>query len=303
MADSGVPKRTMILLPDRNNQRNGRAKFIIQATNLRQSKVQPSQMLSVISPSKNLDFKTRATSRKRTEPLFLNEAAELVDTMRQMNARDIKSLMNINDDLANLNEERFQSWHTDFRGTKPAVLAFRGDVYLGFDAPTLTERDLTSAQRRIRILSGLYGVLRPMDRIHPYRLEMGLPVKSNGFENLYQFWGARIADSLNEELNHHRNAILVNLASDEYFKVIDTSRIDHPVVQCQFLDKFRGNYRFMSFYGKRARGLMARHIVTQKIDNVAGLKRFSSNGYRFDKDRSSKAKLVFTRDEPTSAQT
>ena len=259
-------------------------------------------MLSVISPSKNLDFKTRVTSRKKSDPMFLDEAASLVNTMRQMNARDIKSLMNINDDLAQLNEERFQSWDTDFRGTKPAILAFRGDVYLGLDASTLSERELTSAQRRVRILSGLYGVLRPMDRIHPYRLEMGLPVQSNGFDNLYQFWGARIADSLNDELSQHRNPILVNLASDEYFKVIDTSRIEFPIVQCQFLDKFRDNYRFMSYYGKRARGLMARHIVTEKIDNLAGLKRFASNGYRFDKDRSNKAKLVFTRDEPQPAQ-
>ena len=255
-------------------------------------------MLSVISPSKNLDFKTRSTSRKKSEPLFLSEAASLVDTMRQMDARDIRSLMNINEDLAQLNEERFQNWDTDFRGTKPAILAFRGDVYLGLDALTLTERDLTSAQRRVRILSGLYGLLRPLDRIHPYRLEMGLPVKSNGFENLYQFWGDRIADSLNDELEQQRNPILVNLASDEYFKVIDRSRIKFPIVQCQFLDKFRGNYRFMSYYGKRARGLMARHIVTQKIDNFAGLKRFTSNGYRFDNERSSKSKLVFTRDEP-----
>ena len=259
-------------------------------------------MLSVISPSKNLDFRTRSTSRKKSEPVFLEEAASLVDTMRQLDAPDIKSLMNINDDLANLNEERFHSWDTDFRGSKPAVLAFRGDVYLGLDASTLTEGDLTSAQRRIRILSGLYGLLRPMDRIHPYRLEMGLPVKTNGFENLYQFWGARIADRLNEELNQQRNPILVNLASDEYFKVIDASRIDHPIVQCQFLDKFRGNYRFMSYYGKRARGLMARHIVTQKIDNLAGLKRFSSNGYQFNKDLSSKIKLVFTRDDPVPVQ-
>ena len=259
-------------------------------------------MLSVISPSKNLDFKTRVTSRKKTEPIFLNQAAELVDTMRQMDADDIKLLMNINDELATLNEERFHSWDTDYRGTKPAVHAFRGDVYLGLDAKTLTERDLTSAQRRIRILSGLYGILRPMDRIHPYRLEMGLPLQTNGFENLYQFWGERVADSLNEELNQQRKPILVNLASDEYFKVIDTSRIDHPIVQCQFLDKFRGNYRFMSYYGKRARGLMARHIVTEKIDNLAGLKRFSSNGYRFNKELSSKSKLVFTRDEPTPAQ-
>lgn len=259
-------------------------------------------MLSVISPSKNLDFKTRATSRKKTEPLFLNEAESLVATMNQLNARDIKSLMNINDDLATLNEERFRNWDTGSRTAKQAVLAFRGDVYLGLDATTLSERDLTSAQRRIRILSGLYGVLRPLDQIHPYRLEMGLPIKSNGAENLYGFWRSRLTDYLNEELSQQSNPILINLASDEYFKVIDTSRIEYPIIKCQFLDKFRDNYRFMSYYGKRARGLMARHIVTEKIDNIAGLKRFASNGYRFDKERSSKTNLVFIRDEPTTTQ-
>lgn len=258
-------------------------------------------MLSVVSPSKNLDFKTRVTSRKKSEPTFLAEAAELVDTMRAFDSAGIKSLMNINDDLATLNEERFQAWDKDFRGSRQAVLAFRGDVYLGLDAKTLTEGDLTSAQRRLRILSGLYGVLRPLDRIHPYRLEMGLPIETASAGNLYGFWGSRIADNLNEELHGHRNPILINLASDEYFKAVDVARIDHPIVQCQFLDKFRGNYRFMSYYGKRARGLMARHIVTEKVDNLAGVKRFAAQGYRYDPERSTKTKLVFLRDEPQPA--
>lgn len=255
-------------------------------------------MLSVISPSKNLDFKTRIKSRKKSEPVFLDEAATLVDRMRQFDATGIKSLMNINEELAELNEERYRTWQQEFKGARQAIHAFRGEVYLGIEAKSLSEGDLTSAQRRIRILSGLYGVLRPLDRIHPYRLEMGLSVETDQSENLYDFWGSRIAANLNEELSKQRNPILVNLASDEYFKAVDTSKIEYPVVQCQFLDKFKGNYRFMSFYGKRARGLMARHIVTQKIDNVAGLKRFSSNGYYFDKTRSSKQKLVFLRDEP-----
>ena len=255
-------------------------------------------MLSLISPSKNLDFKSKSTSRKKSEPVFLNEAETLVATMRQFDASDIKSLMGINDDLASLNEERFGNWQPDFKGSKQAVLAFRGDVYLGLDAKTLTERDLTSAQRRLRILSGLYGLLKPLDQIHPYRLEMGLPIRTNGSENLYGFWGGRIADTLNQELAQHKNPILINLASDEYFKVVETSRIEYPIVKCQFLDKFRDSYRFMSYYGKRARGSMARYLVTEKIDNLAGVKRFAMQGYRFDKTRSDKTKLVFIRDEP-----
>ncbi|MYD43591.1 MAG: peroxide stress protein YaaA [Gammaproteobacteria bacterium] len=255
-------------------------------------------MLSVVSPSKNLDFKTRVSSRKKSEPVFLDHAAQLVDTMRALDASGIKRLMNINDDLAALNEERYRDWDTDFRGSRPAVLAFRGEVYLGLDAKTLSEGDLTSAQRRLRILSGLYGVLRPLDRIHPYRLEMGLRIGTDKADDLYAFWRDQIADHLNEELSKQRNPVLINLASDEYFKAIDTTRIEYPIVKCQFLDKFRDNYRFMSFYGKRARGLMARHIVTEKIDNLAGVKRFALNGYRYDASRSNKTKLVFIRDEP-----
>ena len=260
-------------------------------------------MLSVISPSKNLDFSTKVSSRKKTEPAFLGDAETLVDTMRGFDAKGIQALMGINDDLASLNEERFRSWNTERRGSRQAILAFRGDVYLGLEPRTLSERDLTSAQRRLRILSGLYGVLRPMDLIQPYRLEMGLPVTTAHAENLYGFWGDRLADNLNEDLKQQRNPILINLASDEYFKAVDASRIEFPVVKCQFLDKFRDNYRFMSFYGKRARGLMARHIVTEKIDNLAGLKRFAEQGYRYDPERSTKSTLVFIRDEPPATQT
>lgn len=255
-------------------------------------------MLSVISPSKNLNFQSDIRSRKKTEPLFLEEAASLVGTMREFDAQGIENLMKINSDLATLNEERFQSWSTERKGSKQALLAFRGDVYFGIEAWSLSERDLTSAQRRLRILSGLYGVLRPMDLIHPYRLEMGLPIETSSGGSLYEYWSEHIASALNDELSKQRNPILINLASDEYFKAVDTSQIDYPIIQCQFLDKFRGNYRFMSYYGKRARGLMARHIVTEKVENLSGLKRFAANGYRFDPERSSKSKLVFIRDEP-----
>ena len=259
-------------------------------------------MLSLISPSKNLDFTKRVRSRKKTNPVFLEDATSLVATMQEFDANAIRALMNISDDLATLNEERYKTWDTNGRRPRQAVLAFRGEVYLGLDARSLSEGELTSAQRRLRILSGLYGVLRPLDLIQPYRLEMGLPVATSSAANLYEFWGDRIVTHLNDELAQHRNPILINLASDEYFKAVDTSRINYPVVRCQFLDKFRDNYRFMSFYGKRARGLMARHIVTEKIDNLAGLKRFSSQGYRYEPTRSTKTRLVFIRDEPVTAQ-
>lgn len=254
-------------------------------------------MLSVLSPSKNLDFGSNVNSRKKTNPRFMDEAAQLVETMRKYDADGIKNLMNINDDLASLNEERFRNWRTDFKGSKQALLAFKGDVYFGLEAWSMSERDLTSAQRRIRILSGLYGLLRPMDTIHPYRLEMGLPIETTASRDLYAFWRNNIVAALNEELSTHKKPLLINLASDEYFRAIDVEQIEFPVVKCQFLDKFRGNYRFMSYYGKRARGLMARHIITEKVDNLAGIKRFNLNGYRFDPDRSERHNLVFIRDE------
>ena len=218
--------------------------------------------------------------------------------MKQFSADDIKQLMSISDELAELNESRYQDWCSNTKGGRQAMLAFKGGVYFGLEAWTLNERDFTSAQRRLRILSGLYGVLKPMDMIHPYRLEMGLPINNQSGSDLYAFWQSKVTEELNQDLASHRNQVLVNLASDEYFKVIDKQQLNHRVVQCQFLDKFRDGYRFMSFYGKKARGLMARHIITNKIDNVAGLKRFDLEGYRFDQSRSLKDKLVFIRDEP-----
>lgn len=254
-------------------------------------------MLSVISPSKNLDFKSDAKSRKKTTPLFLDDASHLIDNMRDLSGGEIQNLMSINQDLVELNKERYQTWNTDFKGARQALLAFKGGVYFGLEAWNFSEGDLTSAQRRLRILSGLYGMLRPLDLIHPYRLEMGLPIKTGEFDDLYAYWGSRISEELNKQLEEHRNPVLVNLASDEYFKVIDQEKLNYPVVQCRFLDKFRGKYRFMSFYGKKARGLMAKHIILNKIDNVAGLKRFDLEGYRYDKSLSKKESLAFVRDE------
>lgn len=254
-------------------------------------------MLAVISPSKNLDFKNPINTRKRTDPVFLDSAANLVGDLRELSPAKLSKLMNINDDLSELNAQRYQAWTPNRRNARQALLAFRGDVYWGLEAWTYTEAQLTQAQRRLRILSGLYGVLKPLDVIHPYRLEMGLPFRNHAGADLYAYWGEKITKQLNEDLAQQSNPILVNLASDEYFKSIRLEALDFPVISCSFLDNFRGQYRFMSYYGKKARGLMAKHIVLNKVNTVKALKAFDLAGYRFSKSRSSKERLTFVRDE------
>ena len=252
-------------------------------------------MLTVISPSKNLDFKAKTKPIKRSDPLFLNEAETLINDLRALNASDIQDLMNINAELSELNASRFQEWHRERKNSKHAIFAFRGSVYLGLDVATFSTSDMKSAHRRLRILSGLYGVLRPSDLIHPYRLEMGLPFANSQGTNLYDFWGDKITEQLNHELESHRKPTLINLASGEYFSAINQSKLNYPVINCQFLDNHNGNYRFMSFYGKRARGLLARYIVQNKVETLKGLRSFDSEGYEFSKERSSKDTYVYVR--------
>lgn len=254
-------------------------------------------MLVLLSPSKNLDFKTKIATRKRSEPMFLDQAQELIGELRQLDARKISKLMNISGELGELNADRYAQWQQSTKGGRPAALAFRGDVYLGLNASDFSEGDLTSAQRRLRILSGLYGVLRPLDLIHPYRLEMGTALKMNGSSNLYDFWNSTITDQLNAELREERNPLLVNCASSEYFPGQSQQQINYPVVNCRFLQKHRDDYRFMSYFGKRARGLMARHLVLSRAKTRKEIKAFNSEGYYFSPERSSKDNLVFLRDE------
>lgn len=258
-------------------------------------------MLTVISPSKNLDFKAKTKSIKRSDPLFLDEAETLVNDLRVLNTNDIQDLMNINVELSELNASRYQEWHRERKNAKHAIFAFRGSVYLGLDVASFSTSDMTSAHRRLRILSGLYGLLRPSDLIHPYRLEMGLPFENSGGANLYEFWGDKITQQLNHELQSHSKPTLINLASGEYFNAIDQTKLNYPVINCQFLDNHNGNYRFMSFYGKRARGLLARYIVQNKVETLKGLRGFNSEGYEFCTERSSKDKYVFIRPSVPSA--
>ncbi len=232
--------------------------------------------------------------------MFLNQAQALIEELRQLDAKKVSKLMGISGELGELNAERYAHWQPNTKGGRQAALAFRGDVYLGLGAKDFSERDLTSAQRRVRILSGLYGVLRPLDLIHPYRLEMGTGLRTNGSKDLYGYWSSTITDQLNSELDNERNPLLVNCASSEYFPEANQKRINYPVVNCRFLQRHGSDYRFMSYFGKRARGLMARHLVLSRASTRKEIKAFNSEGYYYSPERSTKDNLVFLRDERPS---
>ena len=253
-------------------------------------------MLTVLSPAKSLDYESEVTTAKNSIPIFLSEAEQLVKRMRKYSPGEISDLMGISTKLGQLNADRFAEWNTTCQYARQSALAFNGDVYSGFDATSLTERDLTSAQRRIRILSGLYGVLKPLDMIHPYRLEMGTKFETGPKRSLYEFWGSKISGSLNQELSTHRSKVLVNLASAEYFGAVDLNSIDARVVTPTFKEYRNGTYKFMSFVGKRARGTMARYIAQNKVETVAGLKKFDVDGYYYSHEQSTVDGLVFLRD-------
>ena len=260
-------------------------------------------MLSVISPAKTLDFDSPATTRKSTQPEFLDDAARLVDDARQLDPADIRSLMGVSENIAELNHKRFMDWHTPFDrdNARQAILAFRGDVYTGLDAYSLTASQLTFAQKHLRILSGLYGLLRPLDLMQPYRLEMGLKFGNSGGRNLYEFWGERLTESLNRQLKKTGTPVLVNLASNEYFKAVKPAALEAEVITPAFRDLRNGKYRMISFFAKKARGQMARYIIEKEINDVAALKKFRVDGYRYNAGESSARELVFTRDEAPAA--
>jgi cytoplasmic iron level regulating protein YaaA (DUF328/UPF0246 family) len=256
-------------------------------------------MIIVLSPAKSLDFDTPAHVRTHTQPAFLDESAELIETLRALSPAQIASLMSISDPLAHLNFERFASWQPRFDETtaKQAVLAFNGDVYEGFDAKSLSTSDLDFAQQHVRILSGLYGLLRPLDLILPYRLEMGSKLANPQGRDLYAFWNGKLADALNTLFEEGQNGerVLVNLASEEYFKSVKRGKLAVPVITPVFEDWKGGRYKIISFYAKRARGLMTRYVTTHRIDRVEGLKGFDLDDYAFAPEVSSKDSWVFRR--------
>ncbi|NCF17304.1 MAG: peroxide stress protein YaaA [Haliea sp.] len=261
-------------------------------------------MLTVISPAKTLDFDTPPTTRKSTQPLFLERSAELVEDARAMSPEDIRGLMGVSEKIADLNHRRFMNWGMPFTldNAKQSVLAFKGDVYTGLEADTLNTAQLNFAQKHLCILSGLYGLLRPLDLMQPYRLEMGLKFANRGGANLYEFWGDSITRAMNAQLKKSGSRVLVNLASNEYFKSVQAGALDAEIITPVFKDLKGDKYRIISFYAKKARGQMARFIIDRELNEPDGLKKFRVDGYRYNKGESTARELVFTRDTPPAAK-
>lgn len=258
-------------------------------------------MLFLLSPAKSLDYETPVGATHpdlpHTLPHFAAQAAELIEVLRPYSPQQIAELMDLSDALSVLNVARYEAWRPKFtaKNAKQAVLAFNGDVYEGLDAKTLNVKQLDWAQDHVCILSGLYGVLRPLDWMQPYRLEMGTSLQNPKGNNLYKFWGSQIAEYLNERLAKDKRPVIINLASQEYFKSVDRKTLQARVVECVFEDYKGGKYKVISFNAKRARGLMARWAITHKAGKPEDLLAFDSEGYAFDKAASEADRLVFRR--------
>ena len=254
-------------------------------------------MLFLLSPAKSLDYETPLGDVPHTQPQFKAQSQALIEVLRTQSPQQIASLMDLSDALSALNVARYAAWspRSTLRNARPAVLAFNGDVYEGLQARTLPVADLDWAQQHMAILSGLYGVLRPLDLLQPYRLEMGTRLATPQGSNLYQFWGSRIAQHLNQRLRADTSPVVVNLASQEYFKAVDRKTLKAPVVECVFEDYKGGAYKVISFHAKRARGLMARYAIEHRITTPEGLKHFDSEGYAHAPEVSVLDRLVFRR--------
>lgn len=252
----------------------------------------------LLSPAKALDYETPPHIKTHTQPLFVPQASELIEVLREKSPQQIADLMDLSDQLSGLNVARYQAWRPKFtaQNAKQAVLAFDGDVYGGLDAKTLGEAELDWLQQHLCILSGLYGVLRPLDWMQPYRLEMGTRLVTPKGKNLYQFWGRQIAQYLNERAQADKTPVVINLASEEYFKVVDRKALLPRVVTCAFEERKGDQYKVVSFFAKRARGLMVRHAVQHRVTRVEQLKDFAQEGYRFVPAASEPDHLVFRRD-------
>jgi uncharacterized protein len=252
-------------------------------------------MLIVLSPAKTLDLDTPPTTKLHTTPDFLDRSAQLIDVLRTYSPAQIGSLMDISDTLAHLNVGRYASWSTEPSDARQAIMAFNGDVYAGFDARSLKPKQLAFAQSHVRILSGLYGVLRPLDLIHPHRLEMGTRLETAAGKDLYAFWGDTVTHAVNGAIADTGAEVLVNLASEEYFKSLKPKQLSVPVVTPVFEDWKNGKYKIISFFAKRARGLMARYAAEKGITDADKLKRFKVDGYAFDKRDSDEHTWIFRR--------
>jgi cytoplasmic iron level regulating protein YaaA (DUF328/UPF0246 family) len=254
-------------------------------------------MLMVLSPAKTLDYESPLTTEVHSLPDFIPRSAELISTLRELSPDKLGSLMQISDQLAHLNADRYAGWSKrfNFKNSRQALLAFNGDVYEGLDARTLNEKQLSWAQDHLRILSGLYGVLRPLDLMQPYRLEMGTRLQNAHGKDLYAFWGDEVTTSLNESLAAVKSSALINLASEEYFKSVKPKNLAVPVITPMFEDWKGGKYKIISFYAKRARGLMARYAIEKKITKPEQLRLFDAEGYAYEPKSSTETSWVFRR--------
>ncbi len=256
-------------------------------------------MLIVLSPAKSLDYKTPVKVKAPTLPEFVSESAKLIAELKKLSPQEVANLMGLSDQLAALNVGRYRDWSKKFtdENSKPAIYAFNGDVYDGFDVKSLNAKAIDFAQDHVLILSGLYGALRPLDLMQPYRLEMGTSFKNARGKDLYAFWGERVTDSLKCILEKQKKPVLLNLASEEYFKVLQAKNLNCPVISPVFQDGKDGKYKIISFYAKRARGLMARYVVENRITDPADLKGFNLDGYKYVASESKPEKPLFRRPE------
>jgi len=257
-------------------------------------------MLITLSPSKGQDFEEAGLSKKYSKPADLKDSEILVKELRKINSKKLQQMMTISENIANLNVERFKSFETPFttKNAKQAIFAFKGDVYGGFDLETFKEDDYAYAQEHLRILSGLYGCLRPLDLIQPYRLEMKTKLKNERGDNLYQFWDDRITKSINKELKKQQEPVLVNLASNEYFKSVKPKLLDGRLLNINFKETKEGKTRVVAIFAKRARGLMADYIIRNRIEKPEDIKKFRLSGYKFNKQLSNDKQWTFERPQP-----
>lgn len=255
-------------------------------------------MLMVISPAKTLDYESPLATETFTQPDFLDDACELVDQLKELEPHHISNLMSVSDKLGQLNAERFRNWHTPFtpENARQAILAFKGDVYTGLDAESFSEQDFSFAQKHLRMLSGLYGLLKPLDLMQPYRLEMGTKFENKRGKDLYAFWGDRLTREANRLLAQD-DGVLINLASNEYFKSLKKKELEGRLITPQFKDWKNGQYKIISFYAKKARGLMCRYAIQNRITDANNLKNFDLDGYYFSEEQSDENNWVFLRNE------
>ena len=254
-------------------------------------------MLAILSPAKTLDYETPLKTKLNSQPIYGRESNQLIKTLRKFEPFEVASLMKISDKLADLNHKRYVEWRNKpaESKTRPAALAFKGDVYQGLEAQSFNDNDLKFAQRHLRILSGLYGLLRPLDVIQPYRLEMGTKLKTSKGQNLYDYWGTKLTNGLNEALKESKEGTLVNLASNEYFGAVQPELLEGSLLNIGFKEKRNGQLKFVSFSAKKARGLMANFIIKERVKKPDDLKSFDLENYRFNAKMSSELEWTFSR--------